>query len=107
MMENRISILFARRLSGEASDQDLAELNGLLKEYPEASFQLDILLNWWSRRDPLDEIPDLALSSPRPQHPHYLHAISDLNASIQDGKNINDDLDGLADQPRHLHAALD
>jgi hypothetical protein len=88
--------------------------------------------------------PRPVATAPRPQHPYYLHALSDLraarwmiehrpgdwqqtmdeqeavrridaaineikNASIQDGKNINDHprVDEAVDQPGRLHAALD
>ena len=47
MKENRLWILIARGLSGEATDKDFEELNRLLKKHPETSFHVAILLNWW------------------------------------------------------------
>jgi hypothetical protein len=47
MNENRIWELFAEKLSGEASENDLAELNKLIQEKPEISYALEILMAFW------------------------------------------------------------
>ena len=47
MDENRILELLTRKLSGEASDQELAELNRLLNTYPEAYYYDEALRQLW------------------------------------------------------------
>jgi hypothetical protein len=60
MKENRLWILIARGLSGEATDKDFEELNRLLKKHPETSFHVAILLNWW-KHDSRNGTPDPAV----------------------------------------------
>jgi len=47
MYEERVWELIAAKLSGEASEHDLAELDRLIREKPEISYQLEILLAFW------------------------------------------------------------
>lgn len=47
MPDQRILLLFARKLSGEASPEELRELEAYLREHPEEQYIQEILGNWW------------------------------------------------------------
>ncbi|HEY8917192.1 MAG TPA: FecR domain-containing protein [Chitinophaga sp.] len=47
MHKERITQLIARKLSGEASPEEIKELDALLKEYPEDAYLLSILTDYW------------------------------------------------------------
>src|SRR5580693_3103966 len=49
MHDEKIWKLVARRLAGETSEKDLVELSALLKENPEISYQLEVILNYWGK----------------------------------------------------------
>ncbi|GAB3423428.1 hypothetical protein [Niabella aquatica] len=48
MSENRIWLLMARKLSGEASEKELKEFEELLKEGPELLFLYEIISCFWN-----------------------------------------------------------
>ncbi|GEP95894.1 FecR family protein [Chitinophaga cymbidii] len=48
MHKERITQLIARKLSGEASSEEIEELDALLKEYPEDAYLLSLLADYWS-----------------------------------------------------------
>lgn len=48
MTEDRIWLLMARRLAGEASEEALKELEKLIEENPGITYQLETILNYWS-----------------------------------------------------------
>jgi ferric-dicitrate binding protein FerR (iron transport regulator) len=48
MHKERIAQLIARKLSGEASPEEITELDGLLKEHPEDAYFLSILMDYWT-----------------------------------------------------------
>jgi transmembrane sensor len=58
MMDDRIWKLLARKLSGEASSDDLKELEKLVKENLDLHPSIDALTNIWNA--PLEESPDPA-----------------------------------------------
>lgn len=47
MHKERITQLIARKLSGEASPEEIKELDSLLKEYPEDAYLLSLLTDYW------------------------------------------------------------
>lgn len=53
--EDRIWALVAKRLAEEATIAELQELDGLLKKYPGADWQVKIIADWW-REDIQEEI---------------------------------------------------
>lgn len=56
MHKERITQLIARKLSGEASPEEIKELDALFKEYPEDAYFLSILTDYWT--SPLSSIAD-------------------------------------------------
>jgi putative ABC transport system permease protein len=46
-MEDHIFNLATKKLSDEASEQDLRELDNLLQQYPDISLKIKQLFNWW------------------------------------------------------------
>lgn len=48
MHKERITQLIARKLSGEASPEEIQELDTLLKEYPENAYFLSLLADYWT-----------------------------------------------------------
>src|ERR1700730_11494024 len=47
MHNNRLWLLFARQLSGEASHAESAELQSILQEYPDKQYLLDLLHDYF------------------------------------------------------------
>ena len=45
--ESRIWTLMARKLAGEASQDELIELEGLVQKNPNAHYVIEILTLWW------------------------------------------------------------
>ncbi|SIO37784.1 FecR family protein [Chitinophaga niabensis] len=56
MHKERIAQLIARKLSGEASPEEIKELDTLFKEYPEDAYFLSILTDYWT--SPVSSIAD-------------------------------------------------
>jgi hypothetical protein len=46
-MEDHILNLATKKLSDEASEQELQELDNLLQQYPDISLHIKQLFNWW------------------------------------------------------------
>jgi hypothetical protein len=46
-LETRLWILMARKLTGEASQDELIELEGLVQKIPNAHYVIEILTLWW------------------------------------------------------------
>jgi putative ABC transport system permease protein len=46
-MEDHVLNLATKKLSGEASEQELQELDNLLQQYPDISLKIKQLFNWW------------------------------------------------------------
>ena len=46
-LESRLWILMARKLTGEASQDELIELEGLVQKIPNAHYVIEILTLWW------------------------------------------------------------
>ena len=46
-IEYRIWALVAKRLAGEATLEELQELDELLKKYPGTNWQIKIIADWW------------------------------------------------------------
>jgi hypothetical protein len=46
-MEDHILNLATKKLSDEASEQELQELDNLLQQYPDISLNIKQLFNWW------------------------------------------------------------
>ena len=46
-LESRLWTLMARKLAGEASQDELIELEGLVQKVPNAHYIIEILALWW------------------------------------------------------------
>ena len=46
-LESRLWTLMARKLAGEASQDELIELEGLVQKIPNAHYVIEILTFWW------------------------------------------------------------
>ena len=46
-LQSRLWILMARKLAGEASQDELIELEGLVQKIPDAHYIIEILTFWW------------------------------------------------------------
>jgi transmembrane sensor len=46
MEDDRIWILFARRISGEITPEEVKELEALVREHPEHVYSMDIILRY-------------------------------------------------------------
>ncbi|HEY6081931.1 MAG TPA: FecR domain-containing protein [Chitinophagaceae bacterium] len=56
MEQNRLWRLMARKLSGEATAEELAELNGLMRNYPESQYTYEVLESVWKKEmEPMRE----------------------------------------------------
>ena len=55
MTEERFWLLFSARLSGEATPEELAELEVFLQENPDAHLRTGMIENIWSVNPPLSE----------------------------------------------------
>ena len=52
--KDRIWSLIAKKLAGEASDDELAELEQLLKKYPDATYPMELLTDLWQQQQNVD-----------------------------------------------------
>src|ERR1700716_4342668 len=50
MQEDQFWLLVSLKLSGEATEQELAELDALLQQHPEMGLRVDILRNIWQEK---------------------------------------------------------
>jgi transmembrane sensor len=57
MNEERVWYLLSVQLSGEATPEELEELNSLLKQQPELGLRADIMRNLWNNRQSRNEKP--------------------------------------------------
>lgn len=48
MNEKNVWTLLARKLSGEASEEDIRELEKLVMRNPAQTYELEVVLNFWS-----------------------------------------------------------
>ena len=46
-LESRLWTLMAKKLAGEASQDELIELEGLIQKIPDAHYVIEILTLWW------------------------------------------------------------
>lgn len=74
MHKERIAQLIARKLSGEASSEEIEELDTLLKEYPADAYFLSILADYWTT--PLSPVADEDVD-PEAHFRHILDAAAD------------------------------
>ncbi len=82
MDEQRIIELFAKKFSGEASAQELTELDALLIQYPDAATTGDILQKVWS--SPVEsKDPDLFYQRHTAKHREVFNAFPDLTPGAQ------------------------
>lgn len=51
MTSNRITELFARKLAGEATEEELKELEDYLLNHPEEQYFQEIVSNWWEAKN--------------------------------------------------------
>ncbi|MDD2793054.1 MAG: FecR domain-containing protein [Sediminibacterium sp.] len=60
MTPERINELYARKLSGEASAAELAELDTLLTDHPEEQFFQEMFTGWWQsgKNHPMQQLED-------------------------------------------------
>ena len=61
--EKRIWQLMAKKLSGESTQEELAELETILKWNPEAGNYMDVLSNWWRMAEKMGPVSGLAFDS--------------------------------------------
>jgi putative ABC transport system permease protein len=52
--KDRIWSLIAKKLAGEASDDELAELEQLLKNHPDATYPMELLTDLWQQQQKVD-----------------------------------------------------
>lgn len=52
--EDRLWNLVAKKLAGEASEKELAELNELLQQYPDKGYNIDMLTGLWNQKQPTE-----------------------------------------------------
>ena len=52
-LESRLWILMAKKLIGEASQDELIELEGLVQKTPNAHYVIEILTLWWQLSEKL------------------------------------------------------
>jgi hypothetical protein len=50
-----IWLLFGKKLAGEATEKELVRLEALLKQYPEITFSLQLLIDNWAAAHPKEE----------------------------------------------------
>lgn len=70
MHKERIAQLIARKLSGEASPEEIKELDTLFKAYPEDAYFLSILTDYWT--NPVSSIAD----EDADQEAHFRHILN-------------------------------
>jgi transmembrane sensor len=58
MEDDRIWILFARRISGEITPEELKELDALIREQPDRGFSMEIILRLFESERKVDERVD-------------------------------------------------
>lgn len=80
MHKERIAQLIARKLSGEASPEEIKELDALLKEYPEDAYFLSILMDYWTA--PVSSITDED-ADPEAHFRHILDAAAGETQEIE------------------------
>lgn len=73
MSQERFWILLTRRIAGEASNEDLAELEQLVKQHPEWQYALQNLEDIWNSRPPTD------LSAEEDAYLIHLHRMQEKN----------------------------
>jgi hypothetical protein len=58
MEEDRIWILFGRRISGEITPEELKELQALMRERPDEGHSMEMVLEFWESERKADERAD-------------------------------------------------
>lgn len=53
--QDRIWTLMARKMAGEATPEELRELEELLQKYPDITYPAELLLNFWEQGQPRDK----------------------------------------------------
>lgn len=78
MHKERITQLIARKLSGEASPEEIKELDTLLKEYPEDAYLLSLLADYWPTPIPAMADEDAASEA------HFRHILDAAASETQE-----------------------
>jgi hypothetical protein len=64
-MDDRIWILFARRVSGEITPEEQQELEALIREQPERAYFMEIVLKYFNGNAKTDEQVERRMSDMR------------------------------------------
>lgn len=82
MHKERIAQLIARKLAGEASPEEIKELDALFKEYPEDAYFLSILTDYWT--SPLSSITD----EDADPEAHFRHILSSAASETEEPEPV-------------------
>jgi len=82
MHKERITQLIARKLSGEASPEEIKELDTLLKEYPEDAYLLSLLTDYWPTPIPAMAGEDAASDA------HFRHILDTAAGETQEAAPV-------------------
>jgi ferric-dicitrate binding protein FerR (iron transport regulator) len=82
MHKERIAQLIARKLAGEASPEEIKELDTLFKEYPEDAYFLSILTDYWT--SPLSSIADEDADS----EAHFRHILNSAASETEEPEPV-------------------
>ncbi len=80
MATQRITELFAKKLSGEATVEELLELDAYLKNNPEEEYFQEIVQGWWAAGNNNDDTEN--------KEDHFRYILQHSNASEYEGQNI-------------------
>lgn len=72
MQEERLWLLVSLKFAGEATSAELEELAALLKEHPEAYFQMELLEKYWNTDPPAEKNTDLSYNKHLQRLSNYL-----------------------------------
>jgi len=76
--KSRVWQLIARKLAGEASQDNLTELNELIARHPEIQDYFDIISEWWEVTERMGkEDADLLIKELMTQIEHYMKTSGD------------------------------
>lgn len=82
MNKERITQLIARKLSGEASPEEIKELDSHLREYPEDAYLLSLLADYWPT--PISPVADEDADS----EAHFRHILDAAASETQEAEPV-------------------
>ncbi|MGN6493904.1 MAG: hypothetical protein ACTHLE_18035 [Agriterribacter sp.] len=66
-MKKNVWALLARKLSGEASEEDIKELEKLVMQNPAQTYELEVVLNFWNNARLIMNEPEERTIKPKSQ----------------------------------------